>query len=335
MIATDDILILPYTPDLTEAGLAFAGQLLPSLQLRTAPGARDIVRRAVTAAAVKLAFRRFLTNQGIAFGVRHSVPFGGHERYETEVGGRLCELKCFLISEPSQIDRLSSNPGAALDAPALVPSDHMAADGLRGDDLYLFALVTAAPAVVPTESARVDISNRRTFWFHTMPATWRRPRTWAPLGPLAVKADASPACTLELTGQNVSGEVHRFAVELLPRQRIEVREPFYALSHVQTQSLPSGRIGLHAPTLDNTCLIGKEDWQDGWLEGRCIYLLGWITRAQFRMRAHPVPAGSRVFQFWRTKTKNLAVEASSLKPISELLARAREGWMVHGTRKTS
>jgi hypothetical protein len=66
------------------------------------------------------------------------------------------------------------------------------------------------------------------------------------------------------------------------------------------------------------------DWQDVWLEGKEICLLGWITRAEFAMRARPVRAGARVFQFAVTKVKNLAVEVSSLKPIRRLLELSRQ-----------
>ena len=55
-----------------------------------------------------------------------------------------------------------------------------------------------------------------------------------------------------------------------------------------------------------------------------IYLGGWITRAQFRQRARIVREGSRVFQYDRTRVKNLAVSISDLRPLSDLLERVRE-----------
>ena len=55
-----------------------------------------------------------------------------------------------------------------------------------------------------------------------------------------------------------------------------------------------------------------------------IYLAGYITRAEFRRRASPIPIDSKVFQYSRTKAKNMAVPVSGLKPMHELLARAKD-----------
>ena len=49
-----------------------------------------------------------------------------------------------------------------------------------------------------------------------------------------------------------------------------------------------------------------------------MLLLGWITRGEFRTRSKLIAQGRRVFQFDRTKTRNLAVSVSNLKPIAEL-----------------
>jgi hypothetical protein len=54
-----------------------------------------------------------------------------------------------------------------------------------------------------------------------------------------------------------------------------------------------------------------------------IYLAGWITRQEFRRRASLIPEGSLVFQYRQTRTKNLAVAVSDLRPMNELFERLR------------
>ena len=49
-----------------------------------------------------------------------------------------------------------------------------------------------------------------------------------------------------------------------------------------------------------------------------MLLLGWITRGSSGPRSKLIAPGRRVFQFDRTKTRNLAVSVSDLKPIAEL-----------------
>jgi tRNA(Ile2) C34 agmatinyltransferase TiaS len=55
-----------------------------------------------------------------------------------------------------------------------------------------------------------------------------------------------------------------------------------------------------------------------------ILLAGYISRADFRQAASLIQPGTRVFQYNRTKTKNLAVPVSELKPLSQLFERVKE-----------
>ncbi len=55
-----------------------------------------------------------------------------------------------------------------------------------------------------------------------------------------------------------------------------------------------------------------------------IYLTGWITRGEFRQRATLLQEGSRVFQYDRTRTRNLAIPISDLRPLPDLLLKVRE-----------
>jgi hypothetical protein len=66
------------------------------------------------------------------------------------------------------------------------------------------------------------------------------------------------------------------------------------------------------------------DWGNIWVYGMEILLTGYLTREEFNRRASFVQAGTRVFQYDRTRTKNLAVPVSELKPLPELFGRVRE-----------
>jgi hypothetical protein len=54
-----------------------------------------------------------------------------------------------------------------------------------------------------------------------------------------------------------------------------------------------------------------------------VLLAGFITRAEFKQHASPIHPGARVFQYDRTRTKNMAVPVSDLKPLSELFGRVK------------
>ena len=114
-------------------------------------------------------------------------------------------------------------------------------------------------------------------------------------------------------------------VDLPPGRIVEVEAAFHSISHAHAMTRPLARIGVSVPARRLTHVISTEEWQDIWLLGVDICMLGWITREQFRLRAREVPERRHVFQFTTTKTKNLAVDVANLKPIHQLLERARGG----------
>ena len=66
------------------------------------------------------------------------------------------------------------------------------------------------------------------------------------------------------------------------------------------------------------------DWGNIWVYGLDILLTGYLTREEFSRNARLIPPGSRVFQYDRTRTKNLAVTVSELNQLSELFERVRD-----------
>jgi hypothetical protein len=325
MISPEDFVHLPYSPDLTAAGIIHACRVLPRLPSQEGNGLYDTMRRTVAATAAQLALRHYLTGQGITFSVRLAAPFSDPDRYYIEVGRRVCELKSFLISRRAQIEALAADPGLALRAPALVPVDRYVMEQLRGDDLYLFAFVSALISAgrVGTRGGAPVCTTK--YWMHCMPQGWIRPRSWVLLSPLVLKAESPETLSLELVGEDGLRNTLELTIDLPPGKRLEVDAPFHSLSHIHAWAMPAGRVGIHSTPRKAIHLINPTEWRNIWLEGKDICLLGWITREQFRVQATLIPEGRRVYQFDRTKTKNLALDVARLKPIDRLLDRAREG----------
>ena len=121
MLTPSDLIRLPYTPDLTESGIAFALRSLAHSFDHKGSSPYDRLRRDVANVAVELAFRRYLSQQNIPFEVKAATPFTDHERYDVTLGGRRCDLKSYLISHRAQIAEMRRNPAVLLNAPALVP----------------------------------------------------------------------------------------------------------------------------------------------------------------------------------------------------------------------
>ena len=324
MINVNDLIYIPYTPDLTEAGITYACQSLPHIYNRKDVSSFDRLRRITAGVAVELAFRRYLTQQNIPFDVKGALPFTEPDRYDVSLGGHRCDLKSFLISHRTQISELRADPNLALKAPALVPLDQYAADSQSANDIYLFAFLTGLIAASPGDIKKAMSAAQPIYLIHTMPKGWTRPRAWIPLGPLVLKSESDEMLSLVIGGQDASHEFVTRTVDLTPHTRQEMVGDFYSLAFVHAGIKPGARLGIYSPSRKETYLIEPGEWSNIWIYGMDIFLTGWISRAEFRQRATLLQEGSRVFQYDRTHVKNLAVSISELKPLSELLERVRE-----------
>ncbi|RME87292.1 MAG: hypothetical protein D6770_09695 [Anaerolineae bacterium] len=323
MLSASDFIRLPYTPDLTKGGIAYACRSLHYTYNRMGGSTISRLRRIVGGVAVELAFRRTLGELGVPFDVLGATPFTDPDRYDVALGGRRCDIKSFLITRREQIRALRQDPTLLLQAPALVPFDQVNAEGHSDEDLYIFAFTTALVTSSRTDLEKALAAGQPIHLIHAMPKGWARPRLWRSLGRLALKSEDGPPLELELGGQNAAREFISCRVSLPPRQRVEIEVEFYALAYLHPSALPHGRVGIHSPTREETYIIPPYRWGNIWVYGMDILLTGYITRAEFRRRARKIPAGSRVYQYNRTRTKNLAVPVEELRPLGELLARVK------------
>jgi len=156
-----------------------------------------------------------------------------------------------------------------------------------------------------------------------------RPNTWLPLGPLALKSESDETLRLEIGGQDSGRDFMTRKLELPPRTRVEA-DGIFIRWFISTSNPNPGR-GLEFILRRERNRISSSRLP-GATSGICmdIYLAGWISREEFRRRASLIHEGSRVFQYNQTRTKNLAVSVSDLKPMSELFERVR-GANVNGT----
>ena len=324
MITPADFLRIPYTPDLTEGGIAYAIRSLPYTYDRMGGSPFDRLRRIVAGVAVELAFRRHLSGQDIPYDVKGATPFTDPDRYDVSLGGHRCDIKSFLISHRRQISSMRTQPELLLKAPALVPLDQYAADGHRDDDLYLFAFLTGLTAASQEDLAKALEAGQPAYLVHTMPKAWTRPQVWQPLGPLSLKSEADETLTVEIGGQAQGREFMTRTYVLPPRMKVKVKDDFFSLSSVHVHTLPGARVGLHSPVMGEAYVIDPFGWGNIWVYGIEIFLTGYIPREEFRRKSSLIQPGSRVFQYRKTRTKNLAVPVADLKPLGSLFEQVRE-----------
>jgi hypothetical protein len=273
---------------------------------------------------VELAFRRYLSQQDIPFDVTAATPFTDPARHDVSLGGHRCDIKSFLISHRDQIAEIRRDPCVLLKASALVPSDQHASNGHSDNDLYLFAFLSGLIAASLSDLKKVAETNQQHYLIHVMPEKWRKPFNWNPLGALVLKSESDAEMLVEISGQDSGRGVLTRQVNLPPKTRVTVNDPFYSVTAIHIKNIPSARLGIHCPAQKETQIISPLNWGNIWVYGINIMLTGFISRGDFRQRAKLLPPNSRTFQYDHTKTKNLSVPVSELSPLPDLFARVRE-----------
>lgn len=318
MTSVVDMLGLDFTPDLTEGGIVEARRALSRLYVASGHSPYETVRRTIAATAADLAFRRYLAAQRVEYEVDLPVPLSGADFRTVRIGRHACVLKSFFISHPEQLAALETEPDLALKMKAMVPLDRFVNDGLGEQGVYVFSLVLGAVAG-PSTTGSKSRSASGEHWLHIMPPKFRRPSAWAPLGPVVIASELSRQIELELGGEDSFGSFIDQRVSLGMEGLLEIKTPFHSLTHVHAQMHPAGNLVLKCSARRLTHAIGERDWEDVWIEGRKVLLLGWLPRHTFQARARLIPSGSHIFQLDRTRTKNLAVDAAELRPMNRLL----------------
>lgn len=323
MLNSADLITLRYTPDLTEAGIVYACRSLPFTYNRMGGSAFNRLRRIVAGKAVELAFRRYLANQAVPFDNLGATPFTDPDRYDIALGGRRCDIKSFQFLQKERIRRLRKDPGYLLQADALVPADQMASSQMSDNDLYIFAFLTALVTSQPGDLERALAAGQPAFLIYPFPPAWAHPHTWRSLGRLVLSSRAAQPASLELGGQGPDRSFCTERLNLPGQQPAPALQEYYSLAYLHTALPPDGPLNVYSPTLKQTHRIYPEKWGNIWVYGMEVILAGYMARGEFRRRGQRLPAGSRVLQYDRTRTPNLALPIKDLHPLSDLLARTR------------
>jgi hypothetical protein len=323
MINPGDFIRLPYTRDLTEGGIAYAVRSLPHTYDRMGGSLYSRLRRIVGGVAAELSFRRYLGEKSVPFDVKGMTPFTDPDKYDVSLGGHRCDLKTFVTSKRNQITAMRRNPSLVLRAPALIPADQFAGENHSDQDLYLFAFLLGLTTNSSEEIQTAVKADQPIYLIHPMRSEWSRPAIWAPLGKISLKSECSTPVTVEIGGQDGEREFVTQKYTLEPLTRVVVDLPLYSLAYLHVESIPDARIGVHSSARGEIYLIQPHDWGNIWIYGMETWLTGYIAREEFRRKASTIFAGSRVFQYSKTQTKNMSVPVADLRPLDELFERVK------------
>ena len=323
MLTVSDLIHLPYTPDLSEGGIAYACRSLACTFDRMGSSPMEGLRQIVGGVAVELAFRCYLSGQAVPFHVLGATPFTHPDHYDVLLGGHRCNVKSFLITRRSQITQLRRDPGGLLQAPALVPLDQFAAEGHKPDDLYLFAFLLGVVAAAQEDVEKALFAGQPVYLIHALPEAWARPGKWLPLEKLALKSDSESSIPVEIGGMDAKQDFVTAAFDLPAHTRLAVTQEFYSLAYMHVGRLPQARLGLHSPVRGEPYILQPHAWGNIQVYGMDIILTGWLTHEEYRRKAKVLNAGAHTLQYDHTPTKNLLVPIDELNPLGLLLEKVR------------
>ena len=323
MLTPSDLIHIPYTPDLTESGIAYACRSMAYTRNGMGSLPLNRMRHLVAEAAAELSFRRHLDEQAVPFHVLGITPFTHPDRYDVALGGHRCDLNNYHITRRAQISLTRKEPHLFLQAPALVPVDQFSNDVHKPDDIYLFTFLLGLLAASHKDMDAAIAAGRPVHLMHPLPEDWVRPTGWIPLEKLALKSECESPVTVEIGGLDGERNFITETLTLPPRTRIPARQAFHSVAYIHSRSKPEARIGIHSPVRGEPYLIPSIEWGNIYIYGMDFWLTGWLTHEDFRKKARVINAGQPTFQFTRTQVKNLAVPISDLNPCAPLFRRVK------------
>jgi len=284
MNSSTDLIHLPYTPDLTQAGIAYACR---SFVLQADPPTGHLpshLRQCVATKAAELALLRYLDDEHIPYQLQNSNSLANPEQANLYLGGRQCEIICSLISNKTEIRKLRDDPTLFLSYPAKVPRYTFTPERSHDDDMFIFCFVIGLVTRRPSELASARRAEQPFYMLHPFPKDWARPQHWHPTGELDIKAECQAPLTIELVGKDAEGKYQYDEITLFPQQVLHPHKNFYTLAHAHSTEQLEGRIGIYSHQSRRTYLIEPYQWHNIWVYGIDIILAGWISRNSYRNR---------------------------------------------------
>ena len=322
MISDSDFLRLPYTPDLSESGIAYATRALAHGHDRG--GSHFIrLRRIVSNVAVELAFRRFLGENGIPFEIKGALPFSNPNQYDVTLGRHRCNILTQLTSNRRVISALRSNPEELLQAPAMVPEDQLSNANPTCQDLYIFAFLLGITTNSPDDIRKALQARQPSYPIHPFRTGWSHPQIWAPLEKLSLKSECPGPIDVEIGGLDTERNFLTEKITLAPLKRIFATNNYNSLAFIHTPNMPEARLGLHSPNMGEPYLIQPHEWDNIWVYGLEIWMAGFMAQDEFRRKANTTLNSSRVFQYSQTQLKSLSIPVKDLHPLDKLFKQVK------------
>ena len=270
------------------------------------------LRRLAAANVVTLAFARHFAAVGThvqLLGAASRAPVVTQIRW----GHRQGWLAPTWVFQPEICKALQHGDFRAEQGLATLPWTLRETAAARGDDLMFFGLLLATEAPAQSQTAPVLAERKPIAPVHWLPARWQR--SAAPQMMLTLKAEN--ALSITLYGTSVHGNALRHTVVLRAGEAHRLTLPWQGVHALETRVWPRGRVGLQADGR-GVHVISPEAWENVYLYGKAVWLLGFTTWRQFWRQARYLRRGARSFPHGTHFSPAYGVPWCALEPLGAL-----------------
>ncbi|MDD5467726.1 MAG: hypothetical protein PHS96_07950 [Anaerolineales bacterium] len=313
MIAASDLICIPYSSELTRAGLHVACQRLPDMQRRPGESAHAWLRQAVMQASAEVILRRHLHRHGVMFQVLPRNPFSRPAEYEVVIAGRRCALLVETITRREEIIQAQTEASRLLGRELTFASERFALEQRCDADLYLFAIVTARIMLRRADAPR---AGQTAFWIYAFPERWRRPQRRASLGALAFTTRMTHPPELVLGGLGSERSFQNESLSLRTQAPIVPRQEYFALTYLHAARPPAQEIEISSSRFSRPLVVAPAQWGNIWIYGRQVILLGYLSRREIRLSL--LSSRPRLAPFSGNNTDTLSIPVHKLHPLLDL-----------------
>ena len=323
MISPDNFIYLPYTDDLTRAGIAYACKRIPFLNSLEENDPIKKVRQFVADTSVELALQRYLNNENIPHNHLPTKHFSDPEHLTLIIGGRRCVICNTNISNKKMITQIRKNYKILLRHPAKVSENQIRHQQLNQDDIFIFTILeclitTSREACLQALKAKQPI-----YQIVLLPSPWSRATTWSSLGNLFCQYQYEEDLRLEIGGTDAKRRYLTEIVDIKSGEKAQCRKDFYNIHYLVTTSIPDGEIYLTSSALKRTITTLPHDWTNIWLYGLKILLVGYITFGKFIDQAKIRRYGRSNINSQPTLERYFSRPISHLSPLKNLFQQAK------------
>lgn len=333
MLSLPDLITLPFTPELTQAGIACLCRCL-SHRYGLAETSSEIclpekLHQIVYQTAAELACRRHLVEKEVPFELADTTPFSNPEHVDLILGGRRAELICTPIFNRVRIRQLRRQPEKILEEAALLPIRQIDKGSYTTEDILIFVFLHGLVAQDVAGMQRALAANLPVDLLHILPQTWRAGSPWRSLGPLYMKSEAAEPIEIEIGGLGENRTALTEQLVLCPLVRTALQSDFYSIAYLRRKTTAAGRTAISSAALRKVHLVDPDQWLNAWIYGMEIILAGYITVGEFRRKAASLPPDSRTFYRSNLRLPQLWLRVGDLHPLQHLFTNVRR-WQAAG-----